>query len=211
MTALNEYGYAAEFVKLTAGKVTKPVAISVALFSTRRSEVPFDVFATNANVDTNKRQGVATQIGPKSFLFHDKVTQEEFSKALMIVFPTQDGFKVVFVADSYGNVHVPGRDNAMPLLIEAIENKINNLVTMNALIDILGGSIWDDYGTFQTLQRGELLQGTRINNYKDIHNTYFSLMYTNLKSEKEEYIDLSPSKVTASTFVDLLSEKKEEE
>lgn len=210
MTALNEYGYAAEFVKLTAGKVTKPVAISVAMFSTRRSEVPFDVFATNANVDTNKRQGVATQIGPKSFLFHDKVTQEEFSKALMIVFPTQDGFKVVFVADSYGNVHVPGRDNAMPLLIEAIENKTNNLVTMNALVDILGGSIWDDYGTFQTLQQGELLQGTQINNFKDIHNVYFSLMYTNLKSEKEEYIDLSPSKLTTSTFVDLLSDKKEE-
>ena len=197
MTHLNQFGYAAEFYRLKPGAVTDPLVLEVSDFASR-GKVPFDAFVTNASVDKESKQGVATQITKDSFLFHDEVDKSGDSKALMVVFPTSDGFKVALISANYGNVQVPGESNAMPLLIDAIKHQLYGTVTMDSLVNILGGNVTDNKDTFNQMKEAPtgLLQYVPVPGWG--------------KPEKQTYFDLTPSVATQSTFIDLLKEPEEE-
>ncbi len=197
MTHLNQFGYAAEFYRLKPGSITDPLVVEVSDYASR-GKVPFDVFVTNASVDKESKQGVATQITNDSFLFHDEVDKSGDSKVLMVVFPTDDGFKVALISANYGNVQVPGESNAMPLLIDAIKHQLYGTVTMDSLVNILGGHVTDDEDTFNQMKKAPtgLLYYVPVPGWE--------------KPEKQTYIDLAPAAVTQSTFIDLLKESEED-
>lgn len=197
MTHLNQFGYAAEFYRLKPGSITDPLVVEVSDYASR-GKVPFDVFVTNASVDKESKQGVATQITNDSFLFHDEVDKSGDSKVLMVVFPTSDGFKVALISANYGDVQVPGDNNAMPLLIDAIKHQLYGTVTMDSLVNILGGHITDDEDTFNQMKKAPtgLLYYVPVPGWE--------------KPEKQTYIDLAPAAVTQSTFIDLLKESEED-
>ena len=197
VTHLNQFGYAAEFYRLKPGSITDPLVVEVSDYASR-GKVPFDVFVTNASVDKESKQGVATQITNDSFLFHDEVDKSGDSKVLMVVFPTSDGFKVALISANYGDVQVPGDNNAMPLLIDAIKHQLYGTVTMDSLVNILGGHVTDDEDTFNQMKKAPtgLLYYVPVPGWE--------------KPEKQTYIDLAPAAVTQSTFIDLLKEPEEE-
>ena len=197
MTHLNQFGYAAEFYRLKPGSITDPLVVEVSDYASR-GKVPFDVFVTNASVDKESKQGVATQITNDSFLFHDEVDKSGDSKVLMVVFPTSDGFKVALISANYGDVQVPGDNNAMPLLIDAIKHQLYGTVTMDSLVNILGGHVTDDEDTFNQMKKAPtgLLYYVPVPGWE--------------KPEKQTYIDLAPAAVTQSTFIDLLKESEED-
>lgn len=197
MTHLNQFGYAAEFYRLKPGSVTDPLVLEVSDYF-GRGAVPFDVFVTNASIDTDSKQGVATQITKDSFLFHDKVDKSGDSKALMVVFPTSDGFKVALISANYGNVQVPGESNAMPLLIDAIKHQLYGTVTMDSLANILGGHVTDNKDAFNQMKEAP----TGLLQYVPAPGLG--------KPEKQTCFDLTPSVATQSTFIDLLKEPEEE-
>lgn len=197
MTHLNQFGYAAELYRLKPGSITDPLVVEVSDYASR-GKVPFDVFVTNASVDKESKQGVATQITNDSFLFHDEVDKSGDSKVLMVVFPTSDGFKVALISANYGDVQVPGDNNAMPLLIDAIKHQLYGTVTMDSLVNILGGHVTDDEDIFNQMKKAPtgLLYYVPVPGWE--------------KPEKQTYIDLAPAAVTQSTFIDLLKESEED-
>lgn len=197
MTHLNQFGYAAEFYRLKPGSITDPLVVEVSDYASR-GKVPFDVFVTNASVDKESKQGVATQITNDSFLFHDEVDKSGDSKVLMVVFPTSDGFKVALISANYGDVQVPGESNAMPLLIDAIKHQLYGTVTIDSLVNILGGRVTDSEDDFNQMKEAPagLLQYVPVPGWE--------------KSEKQTYCDLTPAVVTQSTFIDLLKEPEED-
>lgn len=198
MTHLNPVGYAAEFYKVKANELTSPMIVSVNDYWSQ-AEVKFDVFVTGASVDTYSKQGVATQIGAKSVLFHASVTPEEPSKTLMIVLPTKDGVKVGFVATNYGNTHVPGVDNATLKLIEIIRHQLDHTYMITDLIKLLGGQVVSDEDELEKLDFMKYTHNTQV-------VTKNGQAYVNFDFEAPEIINLSPDKLTQSTFTDLLKE-----
>lgn len=202
MTHLNPYGYAAEFYKIKANDLTAPMIVSVNDYWSD-AEVKFDVFVTGANVDRDDRQGVATQIGPKSVLFHDKVSPQEMSKVLMIVLPTDDGVKIGFTATNFGNVRVPGVDDATTKLIKIFQHQLDNTYMVTDLIKLLGGQVVRDKNELSVVTNGQ-------NKSCVITSTggIYTSIYTNVGGNVPDVIDLSPDKLTQSTFTDLLAEPK---
>ncbi|WP_302500038.1 hypothetical protein [Limosilactobacillus reuteri] len=205
MTHLNQYGHAAEFYKVSANTIKDPFAVTVNDYYSS-SEVKFDVFVTGANIDTDAKQGVATQIGDKSVLFHNKVSNDDKSKTLMLVIPTKNGFKIAFTGDSYGNQQVPGVDNSTKLLLEILKNQVEQQFTVNDLIKLLGGKIISSQNDLEMLKediaKSAKVEGTFTGANKQL--------YTKVSVTTPEIINLSPSKVTASTFIDLLKEPEED-
>lgn len=203
MTHLNPYGYAAEFYKIKANDLTAPMIISVNDYWSD-AEVKFDVFVTGANVDRDDRQGVATQIGPKSVLFHDKVSPQEMSKVLMIVLPTDDGVKIGFTATNFGNVRVPGVSDTTTKLIEIFQHQLDNTYMVTDLIKLLGGQVVRDKNELSVVTNGQ-------NKSCVITSTggIYTSIYTNVGGDVPDVIDLSPDKLTQSTFTDLLKEPEE--
>lgn len=202
MTHLNPYGHAAEFYKIKANDLTAPMIISVNDYWSD-AEVKFDVFVTGANVDRDDRQGVATQIGPKSVLFHDKVSPQEMSKVLMIVLPTDDGVKIGFTATNFGNVRVPGVDDAITKLIEIFQHQLDNTYMVTDLIKLLGGHVISNEDELKNV----LGSSARVHNRvvtKNGQGYYLQFNY-----DAPDIIDLSPDKLTQSTFTDLLKEPEE--
>lgn len=203
MTHLNPYGHAAEFYKIKANDLTAPMIISVNDYWSD-AEVKFDVFVTGANVDQNSRQGVATQIGPKSVLFHDKVSPQEMSKVLMIVLPTDDGVKIGFTATNFGNVRVPGVDDATTKLIEIFQHQLDNTYMVTDLIKLLGGHVISNEDELKDALGSSARVHDRVVT-KNGQGYYLQFNY-----DAPDIIDLSPDKLTQSTFTDLLAEPKED-
>lgn len=202
MTHLNPYGHAAEFYKIKANGLTAPMIISVNDYWSD-AEVKFDVFVTGANVDQNSRQGVATQIGPKSVLFHDKVSPQEMSKVLMIVLPTDDGVKIGFTATNFGNVRVPGVDDAITKLIEIFQHQLDNTYMVTDLIKLLGGHVISNEDELKDALGSSARVHDRVVT-KNGQGYYLQFNY-----DAPDIIDLSPDKLTQSTFTDLLKEPEE--
>lgn len=202
MTHLNPYGYAAEFYKIKANDLTAPMIISVNDYWSD-AEVKFDVFVTGANVDRDDRQGVATQIGPKSVLFHDKVSPQEMSKVLMIVLPTDDGVKIGFTATNFGNVRVPGVDDTTTKLIEIFQYQLDNTYMVTDLIKLLGGHVISNEDELKNLLGSSARVHDRVVT-KNGQGYYLQFNY-----DAPDIIDLSPDKLTQSTFTDLLKEPEE--
>lgn len=202
MTHLNPYGYAAEFYKIKANDLTAPMIVSVNDYWSD-AEVKFDVFVTGANVDRDDRQGVATQIGPKSVLFHDKVSPQEMSKVLMIVLPTDDGVKIGFTATNFGNVRVPGVDDAITKLIEIFQHQLDNTYMVTDLIKLLGGHVISNEDELKNVLGSSARVHDRVVT-KNGQGYYLQFNY-----DAPDIIDLSPDKLTQSTFTDLLKEPEE--
>ena len=202
MTHLNPYGHAAEFYKIKANDLTAPMIISVNDYWSD-AEVKFDVFVTGANVDRDDRQGVATQIGPKSVLFHDKVSPQEMSKVLMIVLPTDDGVNIGFTATNFGNVRVPGVDDATTKLIEIFQHQLDNTYMVTDLIKLLGGHVISNEDELKNLLGSSARVHDRVVT-KNGQGYYLQFNY-----DAPDIIDLSPDKLTQSTFTDLLKEPEE--
>lgn len=202
MTHLNPYGYAAEFYKIQANDLTAPMIISVNDYWSD-AEVKFDVFITGANVDRDDRQGVATQIGPKSVLFHDKVSPQEMSKVLMIVLPTDDGVNIGFTATNFGNVRVPGVDNTTTKLIEIFQHQLDNTYMVTDLIKLLGGHVISNEDELKNVLGSSARVHDRVVT-KNGQGYYLQFNY-----DAPDIIDLSPDKLTRSTFTDLLKEPEE--
>ena len=199
MTQLNRYGYAAEFLEIDPKKLTEPIIVTASYFNSRDEKVKFDVFSTGAPIDKSLNQGVATQIDGDSVLFHDEVSENEnSSKTLAVIIPSDNGrCDVVYTAINYGNVHVPGVSNATKELIKVLKNQANNTLMLQELIALLGGQVVIDK---------EELKHAMIDNRCQTKIT--SGMYAKLYYHAPEIIDLSPDKVTASTFIDLLKESE---
>ena len=86
----------------------------------------------------------------------------------------------------------------MPLLIDAIKHQLYGTVTMDSLVNILGGNVTDNKDTFNQMKEAPtgLLQYVTVPGWG--------------KPEKQTYFDLTPSVATQSTFIDLLKEPEEE-
>lgn len=202
MTQLNIYGYAAEFLKIDPKKLTEPIIVTASYFNSHDETVKFDVFSTGTPIDENLDQGVATQIDGDSVLFHDEVSKNDnSSKTLAVIIPSGNGgCDVVYTAVNYGNVHVPGVSNATKELIKVLKNQANNTLMLQELIVLLGGQVVSD--------KEELKHAMIDNRYTSEVLTNSTGVYTKIDYHAPEIIDLSPDKVTPSTFIDLLKESE---
>lgn len=202
MTQLNRYGYAAEFLEIDPKKLTEPIIVTASYFNSRDKTVKFDVFSTGAPIDKSLNQGVATQIDGDSVLFHDEVSENDnSSKTLAVIIPSDDGgCDVVYTAINYGNVHVPSVSNATKELIKVLKNQANNTLMLQELIALLGGQVVSD--------KEELKHAMIDNRYTSEFLTESTGVYAKIDYHAPEIVDLSPDKVTPSTFIDLLKESE---
>lgn len=183
MTHTNQYGYAAEYFKIKNTKDLEPYIISLNNFSNGRG-AKFDVFITDAPVNTSSSQGVAKQLNDRSFLFKDVMDQN--SKVLLTVIPLKYGFQIALCNMDFGNVHVPGVNDLTKNLSQVIRYQTNSVLDITDLIKAAGGVVLNDKQDF--VYKRELLLKDGVS--------------------ADDLIDLSPSKVTASTFIDLLTPNK---
>lgn len=206
MTQLNGYGYAAEFLSLNPEELKVPLIVSVEQFRNLDGLTKFDVFATGSPVKTNVKQGVATQIDSDSVLFHDEVSNDNLSKTLGVVIPTDDGgCDVVYTAVNYGNIRVPGVSDTTKKLISVLKNQASHTLMLSELIKLLGGRIVSSRESFkEVLVNGKRMMTQVVNDSNGKHCVVVDY-------KVPEYVDLQPDKVTASTFIDLLKEPEEKE
>lgn len=215
MTNTNKYGYAAEYFKIKRG-LKEPLIIDMSYFSglgwnpwlgdeDDSAVAKFDLFVTGSSIDLDSKQGVATQIDDHSMLVHEEIQpSEDRSKNLMVVIPTDDGFKIGFTDVKFGNVQVPGVDDSTPYLIEVLKHQLENTFTMNELIEMLGGKV------ISNLDEAKQVIKDQLHVRQDGVRTKNGQRYTNVKVDYDEpkIINLSPDQVTASDFIDLLTEGK---
>lgn len=228
MTHTNRYHYAAEFLKITQDAFETPAIINVNDFSGGK-DAKIDVFVGSArDLDTRSSQGVATQLGEKSFMFKDKMNTR--NKNLMVVCPTDNGFKTIFVSFDFGNAIVSVADDASKKLTELLIKQADTAFSLKDLIQLLGGKIITDKSVFDRMQeQADISKLTYAESQdkptikvdiksirKEMRKANFAPLMvmdsSNNDNVKEtEYIDLTPSKLTSSSFVDLLATDKKED
>lgn len=228
MTHTNRYHYAAEFLKITQDAFETPAIINVNDFSGGK-DAKIDVFVGAArDLDTRSSQGVATQLGEKSFMFKDKMNTR--NKNLMVVCPTDNGFKTIFVSFDFGNAIVSVADDASKKLTELLIKQADTAFSLKDLIQLLGGKIITDKSVFDRMQeQADISKLTYAESQdkptikvdiksigKEMRKANFAPLMvmdsSNNDNVKEtEYIDLTPSKLTSSSFVDLLATDKKED
>lgn len=228
MTHTNRYHYAAEFLKISQAEFETPAIINVNDFENGK-DAKIDVFVGAArDLDTRSSQGVATQLGEKSFMFKDKMNTR--NKNLMIVCPTDNGFKTIFVSFDFGNAIVSVADDASKKLTELLIKQADTAFSLKDLIQLLGGKIITDKSVFDRMQeQADISKLTYAESQdkptikvdiksirKEMRKANFAPLMvmdsSNNDNVKEtEYIDLTPSKLTSSSFVDLLATDKKED
>lgn len=228
MTHTNRYHYATEFLKITQDAFETPAIINVNDFSGGK-DAKIDVFVGAArDLDTRSSQGVATQLGEKSFMFKDKMNTR--NKNLMVVCPTDNGFKTIFVSFDFGNAIVSVADDASKKLTELLIKQADTAFSLKDLIQLLGGKIITDKSVFDRMQeQADISKLTYAESQdkptikvdiksigKEMRKANFAPLMvmdsSNNDNVKEtEYIDLTPSKLTSSSFVDLLATDKKED
>lgn len=228
MTHTNRYHYAAEFLKITQDAFETPAIINVNDFSGGK-DAKIDVFVGSArDLDTRSSQGVATQLGDKSFMFKDKMNTR--NKNLMVVCPTDNGFKTIFVSFDFGNAIVSVADDASKKLTELLIKQADTAFSLKDLIQLLGGKIITDKSVFDRMQeQADISKLTYAESQdkptikvdiksisKEMRKANFAPLMvmdsSNNDNVKEtECIDLTPSKLTSSSFVDLLATDKKED
>lgn len=228
MTHTNRYHYAAEFLKITQDAFETPALININDFSGGK-DAKIDVFVGAArDLDTRSSQGVATQLGEKSFMFKDKMNTR--NKNLMVVCPTDNGFKTIFVSFDFGNAIVSVADDASKKLTELLIKQADTAFSLKDLIQLLGGKIITDKSVFDRMQeQADISKLTYAESQdkptikvdiksirKEMRKANFAPLMvmdsSNNDNVKEtEYIDLTPSKLTSSSFVDLLATDKKED
>lgn len=228
MTQTNRYHYAAEFLKITQDAFETPALININDFSGGK-DAKIDVFVGAArDLDTRSSQGVATQLGEKSFMFKDKMNTR--NKNLMVVCPTDNGFKTIFVSFDFGDAIVSVADDASKKLTELLIKQADTAFSLKDLIQLLGGKIITDKSVFDRMQeQADISKLTYAESQdkptikvdiksirKEMRKANFAPLMvmdsSNNDNVKEtEYIDLTPSKLTSSSFVDLLATDKKED
>lgn len=228
MTHTNRYHYAAEFLKITQDAFETPALININDFSGGK-DAKIDVFVGAArDLDTRSSQGVATQLGDKSFMFKDKMNTR--NKNLMVVCPTDNGFKTIFVSFDFGNAIVSVADDASKKLTELLIKQADTAFSLKDLIQLLGGKIITDKSVFDRMQeQADISKLTYAESQdkptikvdiksisKEMRKANFAPLMVmdsgdNDNVKETEYIDLTPSKLTSSSFVDLLATDKKED
>ena len=217
MTHTNEYGYAAEFDHISHKDFDEPAIIDINNFRDGE-DAKIDVFVGPDSVSTNKNQSIVNQLTAKSVLFKDKM--DTYDKTLMVVLPTQDGFKAIFTGFNFTNVRTPTNSDLSKTLTQVLIDQAENALSFKDLAIELGAKVVTSSKKFDRLQRPaqkpvKMISdkktksvSTKVGKYIKADGTITAPAISKDKSSgKKEFIDLTPSKLTASIFIDLMTEK----
>lgn len=217
MTHTNKYGYAAEFDHISHKDFDEPAIIDINNFRDGE-DAKIDVFVGPDSVSTNKNQSVVNQLTAKSVLFKDKM--DTYDKTLMVVLPTQDGFKAIFTGFNFTNVRTPTNSDLSKTLTQVLIDQAENALSFKDLAIELGAKVVTSFKKFDRLQRPvqkpvKMISdkktksvSTKVGKYIKADGTItVPTISKNKSSEKTEFVDLTPSKLTASIFIDLMTEK----
>lgn len=217
MTHTNEYGYAAEFDHISHKDFDEPAIIDINNFRDGE-DAKIDVFVGPDSVSTNKNQSIVNQLTAKSVLFKDKM--DTYDKTLMVVLPTQDGFKAIFTGFNFTNVRTPTNSDLSKTLTQVLIDQAENALSFKDLAIELGAKVVTSSKKFDRLQRPvqkpvKMISdkktksvSTKVGKYIKADGTItVPTISKDKSSEKTEFIDLTPSKLTASIFIDLMAEK----
>lgn len=199
MTHTNRYHYAAEFFRLDKS-IEKPILVQITNFA-YGEDAPIDVFVSaDRSISTDSSQGVAKQLNEKSIMFKDKM--DEDNKTLMVIYPTEIGFKAIFTSFNFSQVRVPCAGHLSETLTDIIVGQEQDAIDLEELVDLLGGNV-----THSMEEANEI-----VNNDKQYAPVVFNgKRYTNWNTSNIELIDMTPSKLTPSTFTDLLQNAESEQ
>lgn len=217
MTHTNEYGYAAEFDHISHKDFDEPAIIDINNFRDGE-DAKIDVFVGPDSVSTNKNQSIVNQLTAKSVLFKDKM--DAYDKTLMVVLPTQDGFKTIFTGFNFTNVRTPTNSDLSKTLTQVLIDQAENALSFKDLAIELGAKVVTSFKEFDRLQRPvqkpiKMISdkktksvSTKVGKYIKADGTItVPTISKNKSSEKTEFVDLTPAKLTASIFIDLMTEK----
>lgn len=217
MTHTNRYHYAAEFIKIDQSRFETPALVNINNFDGGEN-ADIDVFVgATGDLDTSSYQGVATQLGEKSFMFKDKM--DAGNKNLMLVCPTEKGFKTILVNFDLGNVRVPRADNISEQLTELLIKQADTAFTLNNLIELLGGKVITDPADFELAQKHKskvsaqfIDTSSKMKDYVELTPTgKFKVKMKTIQENDTEFIDMTPAKITTPSFTDLLVEPQKKE
>lgn len=217
MTHTNEYGYAAEFDHISHKDFDEPAIIDINNYRDGE-DAKIDVFVGPDSVSTNKNQSIVNQLTAKSVLFKDKM--DAYDKTLMVVLPTQDGFKAIFTGFNFTNVRTPTNSDLSKTLTQVLIDQAENALSFKDLAIELGAKVVTSSEKFDRLQRPaqkpvKMISdkktksvSTKVGKYIKADGTItVPTISKDKSSEKTEFVDLTPSKLTASIFIDLMTEK----
>ena len=217
MTHTNENCYAAEFDHISHKDFDEPAIIDINNFRDGK-DAKIDVFVGPDSVSTNKNQSIVNQLTAKSVLFKDKM--DTYDKTLMVVLPTQDGFKAIFTGFNFTNVRTPTNSDLSKTLTQVLIDQAENALSFKDLAIELGAKVVTSSKKFDRLQRPvqkpvKMISNKKTKSVSTKAGKYIKADGTitvptiseNKSSEKAEFVDLTPSKLTASIFIDLMTEK----
>lgn len=199
MTHTNQYHYAAEFFKFSHG-LKEPALLRVHNYWDG-DNAKIDIFVGAQSPDLKDPNGVVTQLQANSVLAKDKM--DERVKTLVVVKPVDKGFTVIYTGFNYGGVRIPESNDSSKALTSILTSQVANAFSVEELVHLLGGSVTHSKDKFE-----EQKATFSVNDIKpSLSEQYVSLDDASVK-EFKEFIDLSPAKVTPSTFIDLLKESE---
>ena len=217
MTHTNKYGYAAEFDHISHKDFDEPAIIDINNYRDGE-DAKIDVFVGPDSVSTNKNQSIVNQLTAKSVLFKDKM--DTYDKTLMVLLPTQDGFKAIFTGFNFTNVRTPTNSDLSKTLTQVLIDQAENALSFKDLAIELGAKVVTSSKKFDRLQRPvqkpvKMISdkktksvSTKVGEYIKADGTItVPTISKDKSSEKTEFVDLTPSKLTASIFIDLMTEK----
>ena len=217
MTHTNKYGYAAEFDHISHKDFDEPAIIDINNYRDGE-DAKIDVFVGPDSVSTNKNQSIVNQLTAKSVLFKDKM--DTYDKTLMVLLPTQDGFKAIFTGFNFTNVRTPTNSDLSKTLTQVLIDQAENALSFKDLAIELGAKVVTSSKKFDKLQRPvqkpiKMISdkktksvSTKVGKYIKADGTItVPTISKDKSSEKTEFVDLTPSKLTASIFIDLMTEK----
>lgn len=217
MTHTNEYGYAAEFDHISHKDFDEPAIIDINNYRDGE-DAKIDVFVGPDSVSTNNNQNIVNQLTAKSVLFKDKM--DTYDKTLMVVLPTQDGFKAIFTGFNFTNVRTPTNSDLSKTLTQVLIDQAENALSFKDLAIELGAKVVTSSKKFDRLQRPvqkpvKMISdkktksvSTKVGKYIKADGTItVPTISKDKSSEKTEFVDLTPAKLTASIFIDLMTEK----
>ena len=199
MTHTNRYHYAAEFFKLDKS-IEKPILVQITNYE-YGEDAPIDVFVSaDHSISTDSSQGVAKQLNEKSIMFKDKM--DEDNKTLMVIYPTETGFKAIFTSFNFSQVRVPCAGHLSETLTDIIVGQEQDAIDLEELVDLLGGNVTHSMEEANEIVNNDTQYAPVVLNGKH---------YTNWDTSNIELIDMTPSKLTPSSFTDLLQNAESEQ
>lgn len=183
MTSLNRYGNASEYLRFNAQDVNEPVTVMVSVFLTPgRENVPFKIFASAVDEDPAGPKyhayydGIITQLGEKTLSADSEMSEGE-SHTIMTVIPE--------IGDS--GVHELKAVFSDFSFGNMRVPGVNNLTTK--IVDAFKAK------ADKTLMLKELLSWAGIETISD----------KSIVEDENRLLDLSPSVITPSTFIDMMT------